>query len=48
MERKEDRRGFEQDFGGKIDAKRPLGKPRRRWQDNIKTDFQEVGWEGID
>jgi len=25
-------------------GKRPLGRPRRRWEDNIKTDLQEVGW----
>jgi hypothetical protein len=27
--------------------KRPLGRPRLRWEDNIKIDLQEVGWEGI-
>jgi len=27
---------------GKPEGKRPLGKPRRRWEDNIKMDFQEV------
>jgi hypothetical protein len=27
---------------GKPDRKRPLGRPRRRWQDNIKMDVQEV------
>ena len=27
---------------GKPEGKRPLGRPRRRWQDNIKMDFQEV------
>ena len=27
----------------KPDGKRPLGKPRRRWEDNIKVDLQEVG-----
>jgi len=31
---------------GKPEGKKPLGRPRRRWQDNIKMDFQEVG--GID
>jgi hypothetical protein len=30
---------------GKPDGNRPLGKPRPRWEDNIKRDFQEVGWE---
>ena len=29
---------------GKPEGKRPLGKPRRRWEDNIKMDLQEVGW----
>ena len=28
---------------GKPEGKRPLGRPRLRWEDNIKTDFQEVG-----
>ena len=28
---------------GKPQGKRPLGRPRRRWEDNIKTDLQEVG-----
>ena len=35
---------------GKPDGKRPLGRPRRRWEDNIKMDFQEVGcgaWTGL-
>jgi hypothetical protein len=27
---------------------RPLGKPRCRWEDNIKIDLQEVGWGGMD
>jgi hypothetical protein len=33
---------------GKPDGKRPLGRPRRRWVDNIKMDFREVGWDGRD
>jgi hypothetical protein len=28
---------------GKTEGKRPLGRPRRRWEDNIKIDLQEVG-----
>ena len=28
---------------GKREGKRPLGRPRRRWEDNIKMDLQEVG-----
>jgi len=31
---------------GKPEGKRPLGRPRRRWEDNIKIDLQEVGCGG--
>jgi hypothetical protein len=33
---------------GKPEGKRPLGRPRRRWVDNIKMDLREVGWDGMD
>jgi hypothetical protein len=33
---------------GKPEGKRPLGRPGRRWEDNIKMDLREVGWEGMD
>jgi hypothetical protein len=33
---------------GKSEGNRPLGKPRRRWEDNIKIDLIEIGWGGID
>ena len=33
---------------GKSEGKRPLGRPSRRWEDNIKMNIQEVGYEGID
>ena len=33
---------------GKPEGKRPLGIPRRRWEDNIKLDLQEVGCGGMD
>jgi len=33
---------------GKPEGKRPLGRPRRRWKDNIKTYLQEVGCGGMD
>jgi hypothetical protein len=33
---------------GKPEGKRPLGRPRRRWVDNIKMDLTEIGWDGID
>jgi hypothetical protein len=29
---------------GILEEKRSLGRPRRRWEDNIKMDLQEVGW----
>ena len=32
-----------QGFGGKPEGMRSLGKPRRRWEENIKMDLQEVG-----
>ena len=33
---------------GRPEVKRPLERLRRRWEDNIKMDLQEVGWEGMD
>jgi hypothetical protein len=33
---------------GKPERKRPLGRPRRRWEDNIKKDLQEVGCRSMD
>ena len=33
---------------GKPEEKRTLGRPRRRWEDNIKMDFQEVGYWNMD
>ena len=36
-------RGVHSVLVGKPEGKRPLGKPRRRWEDNIKMDLQEVG-----
>ena len=33
---------------GKPEGKRPLGRPRRRWEDNIKMNVQEVGCGGRD
>jgi hypothetical protein len=32
---------------GKPEAKRPFGRRRRRWEDNIRMDFREMGWEGV-
>jgi hypothetical protein len=32
----------------KPEGKRPLGRPRRRWVDNIRMDFGKVGWGDVD
>jgi hypothetical protein len=32
---------------GKPEGKRPLGRPGRRWVDNIKMDIRETGWDGM-
>jgi hypothetical protein len=34
-------------FVGRPEGKRPLGRPRRRWVDNIKMDIRELEWDGI-
>jgi transcription termination factor 2 len=33
---------------GEPEGKRPLGRPRRRWVDNIEMDLREIGWDGVD
>jgi hypothetical protein len=33
---------------GKPEGKRPLGRPRSRWVDNIKIDLREIRWDGMD
>jgi hypothetical protein len=33
---------------GKQEVKRPLGRPRCRWEDNIKIDLRVMGWHGLD
>jgi len=43
-----ERRGVYRIFVGKPEGERPLGRPRRRCEDNIKLDLQEVGCEGMD
>jgi len=42
------RRGAYRDLVGKSEGKRTLGRPSRRWEDNIKMDLQELGCEGMD
>ena len=43
MARMEDGRDVHRVLVGKPEANRPLGRPRRRWEDNIKMNLQEVG-----
>jgi hypothetical protein len=33
---------------GKAEGKKPLGRTRRRWEDNIRMDLEDIGWEGLD
>jgi hypothetical protein len=41
-------RGVHRVLVGKPERKRPLGRPRHRWEDNIKRDLQEVGGDCVD
>jgi hypothetical protein len=43
-----ERRGVYRALVDKPEGKRPLGRRRPRWKDNIKMDFQEVGCGGMD
>ena len=43
-----ERKGVYSVLVGKPEGKRPPGRPRRRWEDNIKTALQDVGCEGMD
>jgi hypothetical protein len=43
-----ERRGVYRVLVGKLEGKRPLGRPRLRWEDNIKTNVQEVLCAGVD
>ena len=52
MARMGEERGVYRVLVGKLERKRPVGRPRRRWVDNIRTDLQEVGcgymdWIGL-
>jgi len=46
MARMGEGRGVHMVLVGKAEGKRPLGRPRRRWEDNIKMDLREVGGSG--
>jgi hypothetical protein len=41
-----ERRGVYRVLVGRLEGKRPLGRPRRRWEDNIKMDLREIGIDG--
>jgi hypothetical protein len=41
-------RGVYRVLGGSPEGKRPLGRPRRRWKDNINLDLREIGTDGAD
>jgi hypothetical protein len=43
-----ERRGAYRALVGKPEGRRPLERPRRRWEDTIKMDLREVGWGGMD
>jgi len=43
-----ERRGVYRVLVGKPEGQRPIGRPRRRWEDNIKVDLQEVEYESVD
>jgi hypothetical protein len=40
-------RNTEKALVGKPEEKRPLGRPRSRWEDNTKMDLREIGWESM-
>jgi hypothetical protein len=43
-----EKRGAYRTLVGRSEGRRPLGRPRHRWEDNIKMDLQDVGWGGMD
>jgi hypothetical protein len=48
LARRGERRGVYRVLVGKSEGKRPLGRPRNRWEDNMKFDFQEAGCGNVD
>jgi hypothetical protein len=43
-----DKRNVYRILVGKPEGKRPLGRRRRRWENNIKMDLREIGWGGLE
>ena len=48
MARMEERRGVYRVLVGKPKGKKPVGRPRCRWEDNLKLDLQDAGCGGMD
>ena len=48
MARKDEEKGVYRVLVGKLEGRRPLGRPRSRWVGNIRMDLQEVGCEYMD
>jgi hypothetical protein len=44
----EEMRNADRIWVGKLEGKRPLGRPRRMWEDNIRMDLRDIGWGGMD
>jgi hypothetical protein len=44
--RMQEGRGIYRVLVGRLEGKRPLGRPKRRWEDNIKMDLREIGIDG--
>jgi hypothetical protein len=40
-------RKYTQGFGSETEEKRPLGTPKRRWENNIQMDLKEMGWKRV-
>jgi hypothetical protein len=41
-------RGLHMGYGAKARRKESMGRPGRKWKDNIKKDLREIGWGGMD
>jgi hypothetical protein len=48
VERMGEVRGAYNILVGRLEGRRPLGRPRRRWEDKIKMDLREIGFGGVD
>jgi hypothetical protein len=43
-----DERNVHKILMGKLEGKRPLGRPKHRWEDGIRMDLREIGWESVE